>query len=105
MPPQSREQAGPEQARERRSEQQISRRAQRKIAEEQGERRKRLMLLAGGIAVALIVALVAFLVTRPGDIGAHMLAAEPLPASIPVAGMSMGPENAPVTVTEWGDFT
>jgi hypothetical protein len=28
-----------------------------------------------------------------------------LPESIPVAGMSMGPEDAPVTVTEWGDFT
>ena len=104
MRPQSRDLAGPEQPRERRSEQQISRRAQRKIAEEQAERRKRLMLLGGGIAAALILALVGFLVTRPGDIGAPVLA-EPLPASIPVKGMSMGSENAPVTVTEWGDFT
>ena len=105
MPPQSRDLAGPEKTRERRSERRTSGRAQRKIAEEQAARRKRLMLLAGGIAAALIVGLVAFLVTRPQAIGAPVLAAEPLPASIPVAGMSMGPENAPVTVTEWGDFT
>jgi hypothetical protein len=63
------------------------------------------MLLGGAIAAALIVALVVFLVTRPRDVGAPVLAAESLPASIPVAGMSMGPEDAPVTVTEWGDFT
>jgi len=105
MPPQSRDLAGPEQTRERRSEQRMSGRAQRKIAEEQAARRKRMMLLAGGIAAALIVALVVFLVTRPQDIGPPVLAAEPLPASIPVAGKSMGPENAPVTVVEWGDFT
>ncbi len=63
------------------------------------------MLLGGAIAAALIVALVVFLVTRPREAGPPVLAAEPMPASIPVAGMSMGPEDAPVTVVEWGDFT
>ena len=105
MPPQSRDLTGPEQARQRRSERRTSGRAQRKIAEEQAARRKRLMILGGAIAAALIVALVVFLVTKPREAGPPVLAAEPLPDSIPVAGMSMGPEDAPVTVVEWGDFT
>jgi protein-disulfide isomerase len=62
-------------------------------------------MLGSAIGVALLIALVAFLVTRPQDVGPPVLAAEPLPESIPVAGMSMGPEDAPVTVVEWGDFT
>jgi hypothetical protein len=83
----------------------MSGRAQRKIAEEQSARRKRLMLLGGAIAGALVIALVVFLVTRPRDVGPPVLAADALPASVPVAGKSMGPEDAPVTVVEWGDFT
>jgi hypothetical protein len=105
MQPLSRDRTGPEQARERRSEARVSGRAQRRIAEEKAARRKRLMIVGGAIAAALIVALVVFFVTRPGDSGPPVLAAEPLPDSIPVSGMSMGPEDAPVTVTEWGDFT
>jgi hypothetical protein len=105
MPPLSRDQTGPEQARESRSERRVSGRAQRRIAEERAARRKRMMILGGAIAAALIVALVVFLVTRPRDVGPPVLAAEPLPADIPVAGMSMGPEDAAVTVVEWGDFT
>jgi protein-disulfide isomerase len=62
-------------------------------------------MLGSAIGVALLIALVVFLVTRPQDVGPPVLAAEPLPESIPVAGMSMGPEDAPVTVVEWGDFT
>ena len=105
MPPLSRDQTGPEQGRERRSERRISGRAQRRIAEEQAARRKRLAILGSAIGVALLIALVVFLITRPRDIGPPVLAAEPLPASIPVTGMSMGPEDAAVTVVEWGDFT
>jgi hypothetical protein len=105
MPPQSRDLTGPEQSRRRRSEQRISGRAQRKVAEEQSARRKRLAILGSAIGVALLIALILFLVTRPRDVGPPVLAAEPLPESIPVSGMSMGPEDAPVTVVEWGDFT
>jgi hypothetical protein len=105
MPLLSRDQTGPEQARESRSERRVSGRAQRRIAEERAARRKRMMILGGAIAAALIVALVVFLVTRPRDVGPPVLAAEPMPASIPVTGMSMGPEDAAVTVVEWGDFT
>ena len=105
MPPQSRDQTGPEETSGSRTERRISGRAQRKVAEERAARRKRLTLLGSAIGVALLIALVVFLVTRPRDVGPPVLAAEPLPESIPVAGMSMGPEDAPVTVTEWGDFT
>jgi hypothetical protein len=105
MQPQSRDQTGPEQTRGRRSERRVSGRAQRKVAEEQAARRKRLMLLGGAIAAVLIVALVVFLVTRPREAGPPVLAAEPMSDTIPVAGMAMGPEDAPVTVVEWGDST
>ena len=106
MPPQSRDQMGPEQTRERRSAQRVSGRAQRRIAEEQAARQKRLTILGSAIGVALLIALVVFLVTRSrGVAGPPVLAAEPLPTSIPVSGMAMGPEDATVTVTEWGDFT
>jgi hypothetical protein len=83
----------------------MSGRAQRKIAEEQAARRRRLMLLGGAIAAAVIVALVVFLVTRPREAGPPVLAADPMPDTIPVAGMTMGAEDAPVTVVEWGDYT
>ena len=83
----------------------MSGRAQRKIAEEQAAQRKRLAIIGSAIGAALLIALIVFLVTRPRDVGPPVLAAEPLPASIPVAGMSMGPEDARVTVVEWGDFT
>jgi hypothetical protein len=105
MRPQSEDQTGPEQARQRRSERGISGRAQRKIAEEQAARRQRLTILGSAIGVALLVALVVFLITRPRDAGPPVLAAEPMAAEIPVAGMAMGPEDAPVTVVEWGDYT
>ena len=105
MPPQSRDQTGPEETSESRTERRISGRAQRKVAEERAARRKRLTLLGSAIGVALLIALVVFLVTRTRDVGPPVLAAEPLPESIPVAGMSLGPEDAPVTVVEWGDFT
>ena len=105
MPPQSQDQTGPEQTRERRSERRISGRAQRKIAEEQAARRKRLTMLGGAIAAALLVALVVFLVTRPREAGPPVLAAEPMSDAIPVAGTAMGAEDAPVTVVEWGDYT
>jgi hypothetical protein len=83
----------------------MSGRAQRRAAAEQAAQRKRLMLLGGAIAAALIVALVLILINRPQDMGAPVLAAEPPPASIPVQGMTMGQEDAPVTVVEWGDYT
>lgn len=83
----------------------MSGRAQRKVAAEEAERRKRLTLIGGAIVVVLIVALVAFLATRPQDVGPPVLAAEPMSDAIVVDGMAMGPEDAAVTVVEWGDYT
>ena len=105
MPPQSQGQSGPEQARASRTERRTSGRAQRKIAEEEAARRKRLTMIGGAIAAALIVALVVFLATRPRESGPPVLAAEPMSDSIPVDGTTMGAEDAPVTVVEWGDYT
>ena len=83
----------------------MSGRAQRKVAAEQAARRRRLTIAGGVIAVALIVALVAFLATQPQESGPPVLAADPMSDAIPVDGMVMGPEDAPVTVVEWGDYT
>jgi hypothetical protein len=96
---------GPEQTRGRRAEQRVSGRAQRRIAEEQEARRKRLTIVGSAIGAALLIALIVFLVTRPREAGAPVLAAEPMSEAIPVAGMTMGAEDAPVTVVEWGDYT
>ena len=105
MPPQPQDVTGPEQTRERRSERRTSGRAQRKIAEEQAARRKRLTILGSAIGAALLIALIVFLITRPREAGPPVLAAEPMSDAIPVAGMAMGAEDAPVTVVEWGDYT
>ncbi len=105
MPPQSPDQTGPEQPRGRRAEQRVSGRAQRKIAEEQEARRRRLTIVGSAIGAALLIALIVFLITRPRESGPPVLAAEPMSEAIPVAGMTMGAEDAPVTVVEWGDYT
>ena len=62
-------------------------------------------MVGSAIAAALLIALVVFLVTRPREAGPPVLAAEPMSEAIPVAGMTMGAEDAPVTVVEWGDYT
>ena len=105
MPPPSRDQADPEQVRASREQRRISGRAQRKVAAEQEARRKRLTIIGSAIATALIVALIAFLLIRPRESGPPVLAAEPISDAIAVEGMSMGPEDATVTVVEWGDYT
>ncbi len=105
MPPQSRGQVDPDHVRTSREERRISGRAQRKVAAEQAARRKRLALVGGAIAAALIVALVVFLATRPREAGPPVLAAEPMSDTIVAEGTAMGPADASVTVVEWGDYT
>ena len=104
MPPQAPGRQDPEPAGRTRAERRLSGRAQRRAAEQQAARRKQFMLLGGAVAVALVVALVLIMLNRPQDGGAPIVAAAPLPASIPVEGAVMGHESAPVTITEWGDF-
>jgi hypothetical protein len=63
------------------------------------------MWIGGAVAVAVIVALVFVLLNRPQPAGAPIMAADALPATIPVAGSVMGPEDAPISIVEWGDYT
>lgn len=105
MPPQAHDQAGPEQRRAGRAERRTSGREQRKIAAEQAAQRRQRMIVGGAIAAVLVVALIYVLANRPQEAVEPVLAAEAMPPTIPVEGMAMGPEDAPVTVLEWGDYT
>jgi hypothetical protein len=105
MPPQSQGQPVPDPRRSRRAERRTTGREQRKVAAEEAARRKRWTIAAGTIALVLIVGLVAFLVTRPRDLGPPIEVAAAMPPTIPTAGMTMGPDDAPVTIVEWGDYT
>lgn len=95
--------ASPERGRTGRGER-SSGRSQRRAAAERASRRKQLLILGGAIAAAVVVALVLIFLNRPQSAGAPIQVAAALPASIPVAGQTMGQTNAPVTVTEWGDY-
>jgi hypothetical protein len=105
MPPQARDQAAPDPRGATRAERRISGREQRKLAAEQAARRKQYALVGGAVAVALVVALVLILMNRPREAGPLMLAAQPLPETIPTESNVMGQSDAPVTVVEWGDYT
>jgi hypothetical protein len=69
MPPPSQGPPAPEPRRSRRAERGVTGREQRKLAAAEAERRKRWTIAAGTVALVLVVGLVAFLVTRPPDLG------------------------------------
>lgn len=90
-----------------------TRRAERKLAAQRAARRRQLYMLGGlvGIAVVAVVALV--LINRPGqdtggsNLGSNLPLATPAAArdpKIPVNGRTMGKQDAPVKVVEWGDY-
>src|SRR4051812_34535140 len=79
-------------------------RSQRRAAAEQATRRKQLLILGGAVAAAVVVALVLIFLNRPQPAGAPIQVAAALPATIPVKGQTMGQANAPITITEWGDY-
>lgn len=87
-----------------RSERRDSGRARRKSEQEQAARRKQLLWIGGAVGVALLVALGLILLNRPQEGSAPIVAAAPLPASIPLDGSTMGAKDAPVTIVEWGDY-
>jgi protein-disulfide isomerase len=87
-----------------RDERRESGRARRKTEQEQAARRNKLFWLGGAVAVAVLAALVLIVLNRPQGGGAPIVAAAPLPASIPLAGNTMGAKDAPVSIVEWGDY-
>lgn len=93
---------------ERRSaatEQRLSGRAQRKIAQEEAAKRQRLMAIVGGAVAIVVVALLVFFVFVRKPAAPEVAIAAPLDASLPFAGRTLGDPGAPVTVVEWGDYT
>jgi hypothetical protein len=87
------------------TEQRLSGRAQRRIAQEEAAKRQRLLAIAGGVVAVAVVALLVFVVfVRRPAAPAVQIAAAP-DAALPVAGRTMGNPDAPVTVLEWGDYT
>lgn len=104
MPPQSQERQAAKKSVRSSSERRGSGREQRKAAQEQGARRKHYLWLGGAITAALVVALALILLNRPQDIGAPIVAAAPLPETIPVSGTTLGAEDAPLAIVEWGDY-
>ncbi len=61
-------------------------------------------MLFGAALAAVIVAGFLIFLNRPQTPGADIVAAEPLPAGIPLDGMTMGAADAPVHIVEWGDY-
>jgi protein-disulfide isomerase len=61
-------------------------------------------MLTGAVIAALVVAGLLIFLNRPQTPGADIVAAEPLPASIPANGMVLGSPDAPVKIVEWGDY-
>lgn len=86
------------------SERRTSGRARRKADAEQATRQRQVLWVVGAVVAALIVAVGLILVNRPRDAGGSIVAAEPIPASIPLTGLTMGEPDAPLHVVEWGDY-
>lgn len=83
-------------------------RAERQRKEAQQGKRKKLLLLSGVLAIALIVAVGLIVLSQRGDgTGGGLpalVAASPLDASIPNDGRTLGNPDAPVTIVEWADY-
>jgi protein-disulfide isomerase len=84
-------------------------RAQRKQRESQEARRKRFLQLVGGVMAVVIVA-VGVLIAVNRDNGSNasdlkeIVAGTEIPASIPVNGFTIGSPDAPLKLTEYGDY-
>lgn len=61
-------------------------------------------MLFGAVLAAVVVAGLLIFLNRPQTPGADIVAAETLPAGIPLNGMVMGAADAPVQIVEWGDY-
>lgn len=94
----------PEQdARSSRTEERLSSRAQRKIAEKESAKKRMLWTVIGAIAALAIVGLIVFAVTRKPEVPA-VAVAPAIDADLLVSGRGMGDPDAPVKVVEFGDY-
>ena len=83
-------------------------RVARQAAEAKKAKQRRLFAILGGaVAIALLAIGVLALINRDDDDSTVLAAVQPittLDASIPANGMSIGAENAPVVIVEYGDY-
>ncbi len=84
-------------------------RAQRHAQQQQEARRKRFLQIAGGVMAVVIVA-VGVLIAVNRDSGSNkndlaaIVAGTEIPSSIPVNGLTIGSPDAPLKLTEYGDY-
>lgn len=81
-------------------------RQQRHLEQQRAERRKRFLAIISGVLVIVIVA-VGVLIAVNRDSGGDMsdiVAAAAVPESVPVNGMTIGSPDAPLKITEYGDY-
>jgi hypothetical protein len=93
---------GPE-SRSAKTEERLSGRAQRKVAEREAAKKRTLFTILGGIAAVALIGLLAFVLTRKPEV-APVAMAPAMDESLAFAGRTMGDPNAPVKVVEWGDY-
>jgi protein-disulfide isomerase len=82
----------------------MSNRERRRVEAEQAARRRQFAWLGAAVALGLVAALVLILINRPKPADAPIVAAAPVPASLPISGTTLGNESARVSVVEWGDY-
>lgn len=83
----------------------LSNRQRRRLERQQAETRSRQLKLLGivaGVAIVLAAGL-ALLTNLSASGGLSGVKVEPV--DYPVDGMTKGNPNAPLTITDWGDFT
>ncbi|MGI9252738.1 MAG: hypothetical protein ACR2J8_03255 [Thermomicrobiales bacterium] len=85
------------------TEERLSGRAQRKLAEQQAHKRQRLWIFGGLLLGAVVLALLGFMLTRRSALPPVAIAPE-MEQGFAYAGRTMGDPNAPVKVVEWGDY-
>lgn len=81
--------------------------AQRMAAEQARQAaRRRMLLVAGAVGVAVVLAIVLIVLSLPGDDSDHpdvVAVTDPHPG-VQADGRTLGDPNAPVTVVEYGDY-
>jgi hypothetical protein len=82
----------------------VSGRAQRRIASEQAQQRRRLAMIGGIVAALAIVAVLAFVLTRDDEDDVAPVLIAPANTSAPIDGRVAGDPDATVHVVEWGDY-